>query len=199
MPSLCERLFDAVVTNWPLVLVGIGGTWAALRTLRAIERQIEVQIRSERAWILADPGNIPDDFEPRSDRITFLEVRPHIKNYGKTPAQITRFGISDDKISPAGKLQAEPNYKYEQHVDIVLPQDQTIQPLKIMIPQTEFIAVRQGDPILYIYGFIDYVDFGDKPRKSRFCFVYNVPSGFTSLKRGFYIPGNVPEAYTKCT
>jgi len=197
--SLCKRLFDALVTNWPLVVVGIGGIWAALRTLAAIKRQIEIQISGERAWVLVDPGIIPDDFEPRPDRIAFLEVRPIIKNYGKTPAQITRVGISDERIPAAGQLQPEPKYKYEQSVDIILPPDQPIQPMKIMIPQTDFIDVRQGDPILYVYGFIEYADFGDKPRKSRFCFVYNVPSGFTSFKRGFYIAGNAPAAYTKCT
>ena len=71
--------------------------------------------------------------------------------------------------------------------------------MRILIPEADFIDVRQGDPTLYVYGFIDYIDLGDKPRKSKFCFVDNVPSGFTSFKRGFYIPGNVPSAYTECT
>lgn len=197
--SLCERLIDALVTNWPLVIVGIGGIWAALRTLGTIQRQIEIQISGERAWVLVDPGNIPDDFEPRPDRVAFLEVRPIIRNYGKTPAHITRVGISEDRVPATGKLQPEPKYKHEQSVDIMLPPDLPIQPLRILIPQANFIDVRQGDPTLYVYGFIDYIDLGDKPRKSKFCFVYNVPSGFTSFKRGFYIPGNVPSAYTECT
>ncbi len=197
--SLCKALFDALITNWPLILVGIGGIWAALRTLGTIKRQIEIQISGERSWVLVDPGNIPDDFEPVPDRVAFLEVRPIIKNYGKTPAHITRVGISEDKVPATGKLQPEPQYKYEQSVDIMLPPDLPIQPLRILIPQADFIDVRQGDPTLYVYGFIDYIDLGDKPRKSKFCFVYNVPSGFTSFKRGFYIPGNAPAAYTECT
>lgn len=172
---------------------------AAKDTAESTKLSIEMMISSERAWVLADPGSIPDDFEPRPDRIAFLEVRPVIKNYGKTMTRITRAGISSDIVPSTGKLQPEPKYKYEQSVDIVLPPDVPIQALKIMIPQTDFIAARQGDTTLYVYGFIDYVDFGQKPRTSKFCFVYLVPSGFTSLKRGFYFSGDVPEAYTKCT
>jgi len=197
--NLSKRLFDALVANWPLVIVGIGGVFAALKTLRAIQRQIEIQISGERAWVLVDPGIIPDDFEPNPNRVAFLEVRPIIKNYGKTPAQITRVGISEEKVPAAGALQPEPKYKYEQSVDIVLPPDQPIQPLRIMIAQTDFIDVRQGDPVLYVHGFVDYLDLGGQERKTRFCFVYNVPSGFTSSNRGFYISGNAPAAYTKCT
>ncbi len=52
-------------SNWALVLVGVGGIWAALRTLRAIRRQarsmrrqttilrnnVNALIASERAWV----------------------------------------------------------------------------------------------------------------------------------------------------
>lgn len=100
---------------------------APLRTLGTIQRQIEIQISGERAWVLVDPGNIPDDFEPRPGRVAFLEVRPIIKNYGKTPAHITRVGISEDKVPAIGKLQPEPKYKHEQSVDIMLPPDLPIQ------------------------------------------------------------------------
>ncbi|MHB8485996.1 MAG: hypothetical protein ACYDCM_09740 [Candidatus Acidiferrales bacterium] len=43
--GLWERLLDALIANWPLVLVGIGGIWAALATLRVIQRQIDLQDR----------------------------------------------------------------------------------------------------------------------------------------------------------
>lgn len=182
-----------------LVAVGVLQSLVLLTTAVIIYLQILTMIGSERAWILADTGIIPDDFEPDPNKVGFLEIRPVVTNYGKTPAQITRMAISEIKVPTDGILPPEPEHKNEQAVNIVLPPDTPIQPLRILIDQKDFIRLREGNPVLYIYGFIDYIDFGKKSRTSRFCFVYNVPSGFVTSKRGFYIPANVPEAYTKCT
>lgn len=196
---LRKRFVDALIASWPLVVIGIPGILAALRTLNAIKRQTEILIDSERAWILADPGIINDDFEPDASRVEFFELAPPLKNYGKTPARIVEFAINACQVSTPDKLPPEPEYRNTQTVDIMLPPDLPIQPLHIMIEQSDFINIRQGNPTLYVYGFIKYVDFGGEPRESRFCFVYYVPSGFTSVKRGFYIPPDAPLTYTRNT
>jgi hypothetical protein len=43
--DLCHQLVVAIVSNWPLILVGIGGVIAALRTLSAIQRQADIYQR----------------------------------------------------------------------------------------------------------------------------------------------------------
>jgi hypothetical protein len=43
--DLCRQLVSAVVSNWPLILVGIGGVVAALKTLSAIQRQADIYQR----------------------------------------------------------------------------------------------------------------------------------------------------------
>jgi hypothetical protein len=195
---VCSTFALALVAALTLVVIAYQAKKTA-DAAEATEKNVEAVLNSSRAWILVDPGVIPDDFEPDPNLIAFLEIRPIIKNYGKTPAKITRMGISQVNLPTNDKLPPEPTDQHVQSADIVLPPDLPIQPLKLMIAQTDFIEVRRGDPLLYVHGFVDYVDLGDRPRTSRFCFIYNVPSGFTSLKRGFYIPGNVPPAYTKCT
>ena len=82
---------------------------------------------------------------------------------------------------------------------MIVPPNAAFQPLHVSIPLDKFVEIRNGESILYVYGFIDYIDFAEKPRQSRFCFEYHVPHGFDPQPRGFYISVNVPIAYVKCT
>jgi hypothetical protein len=54
LESIWNRLLDALISNWPLVAIGIPGIWAALRTLGAIQRQADAMVNSERAWLVAE-------------------------------------------------------------------------------------------------------------------------------------------------
>jgi hypothetical protein len=47
--SLYQRMCSALVANWPFVLVGIAGVWAALRTLSIIEEQTAATAQAARA------------------------------------------------------------------------------------------------------------------------------------------------------
>jgi len=49
--SLIMRLCDALIMNWPLVAIGVPGIWFALRTLKAIEGQTELQGIAFRQWL----------------------------------------------------------------------------------------------------------------------------------------------------
>ena len=54
-PHYLYRVFDAAnLPNILLMFVGIGGTWAALRTLKALEKQVAAQVNTERAWMEVD-------------------------------------------------------------------------------------------------------------------------------------------------
>jgi hypothetical protein len=70
-------------SNWALAVIGVFGTWAALRTLRAIEWQTKVLVESQRpkltASALADPSKTLADIAAR-------RVLLGLENKGMTPA-----------------------------------------------------------------------------------------------------------------
>jgi hypothetical protein len=109
-----HRLFDA--PNLPsvlLVLVGIGGVWAALRTLTAIEKQVDAMVNSERAWMQVDLGLGPnpaviENTSGAGPVFTFITVSVKWLNVGRTPAWInlTQIGlmILPDEINAPASL-----------------------------------------------------------------------------------------------
>jgi len=159
-------------------------------------------LNSERAWILVDTGEIPDNFEPNQNSVEILDVRPVVRNSGRTPGWITHGFIRYYPVPAGGRLAPEPDYRggmAEVEVNIVLAPNGLIQPLHVAIPWSAFVAIRQGNPTLYVYGFVDYTDIANQQRQSRFCFIYHVPGGFDPQARGFYSAVDAPVAYTRCT
>jgi hypothetical protein len=167
--------------------------------LRALRKQGNAFLNSERALVLVETGDIPDNFIPDPNSHEVLGIMPVFRNYGKTPARIIRISIRSHKVPRPEALPAKPKYKNATSFNITLPPDLPIQPINLEIPLSDFIEIRKGNPVLYIYGFVDYVDFGKTERKSSFCFIYYVPSGKVSMERGFAVPASIPEAYTDCT
>ena len=106
---LCIRLWNALISNWPLVAIGIPGIWLTVRTLRAIEKQADAMINSERAWIVAELvpmcaqfGNLwhrraGSGWATMSAEETFrgdhLKHKMRFTNMGRTPAHILSFKI----------------------------------------------------------------------------------------------------------
>jgi hypothetical protein len=203
-------------SNWALVLIGGLGVLAAYGTLRKIERQTKATevaakgamesgaafIEAERAWIMAETGNISDDFEPDPTRLEIFEIRPVIANRGRTTGRIVRGCIAQVQPKSARELPPEPDYSGEMgnaQVDFVLAPGGAAQPLQVKLSAWDFLPLRRGERKLYIYGFVRYLVMGEHERETRFCFEYYVPGGFTSQPRGFYQAIDVPPAYTRCT
>jgi hypothetical protein len=135
-----EWFWQPLRLNWPLVLVGIGAIWAALRTLDAIKRQADIMagqtkdtaiaaqaakasadalIASERAWVMVDLEKVPgqgaiiDGTRGDGSHYTSASVRCICSNQGKTPAQIVEKRICLF-ITMIGKaLPQEPNLDIE--------------------------------------------------------------------------------------
>lgn len=118
-PHYLYRVFDAPnLPNILLVFVGIGGVWAALRTLKTIEKQVDAQVNAERAWMEVDIklGPSPSVTEVTSgQRPTETAVSLSVKwmNVGRTPAWITLTQISmimlpDETEAP--KVLPKPGY-----------------------------------------------------------------------------------------
>jgi hypothetical protein len=192
--------------DWWLVLVAaITGAlifWQAWETRTAAEAallQAKHLANSERAWIMANPGVIPDDFEPNPSIVQIMEVYPPITNCGKTMGRIIEGSIKTHAVVHSSELPPEPQYDDILEFNIFIPQETTVQPLRTPIRLGDFIDYRGKRSILYIYGRIIYLDFAEKRRETRFCFEYVVPGGFSGMKRGFYHSVSAPRSYTECT
>lgn len=118
-PHYLYRVFDAPnLPNILLVIVGIGGVVAALRTLRAIEKQVDAQVNTERAWMEVDielgpSPSVTEVTSGQSPTETVVSVAVKWKNVGRTPAwinltQISMMMLPDETHSP--KVLPAPGY-----------------------------------------------------------------------------------------
>lgn len=195
------NLTIAVATIF-LAVYAVLQTSVAKTAADAAQKNAQAVIDSERAWILADIGKLPD-FDPKPDEVAVLWIFPTIKNYGRTPARIKRVaGIV--KLVPSGQqLPSLPEYilgqGFDMQIDLVLPPNSQIQPRLTISPQ-ELVEVRDGKVSLFVHGFIEYLDgVSTEPRKSAYCFGYVIQSGFSPAETGFYPYLSAPAAYTECT
>lgn len=118
-PRYLYRVFDAPnLANILLVFVGIGGVWAALRTLTTIEKQVEAQVNAERAWMEVDielgpSPSVTEVTEGQQPTVTVVSVAVEWKNVGRTPAwinltQISMMMLRDETKAP--KVLPEPGF-----------------------------------------------------------------------------------------
>jgi hypothetical protein len=129
MPSTLITIppwWDVTWATWVLVGVGIGGTIAAVRTLRSIEKQtvalqqsVGIAINSERAWVMVDlekaPGGgfVATGTGAESGGAVHHSTRSRIRcvrsNQGKTPARIVEKRACLILTAPDTPLPKEPN------------------------------------------------------------------------------------------
>ncbi|MGD0099035.1 MAG: hypothetical protein ABSC60_01665 [Acidobacteriota bacterium] len=189
--SLLEQLFEALVANWPLVVIGLLGTWAALRTLKAIQVQARIMkkqtkaaedaakaakenteflINSERGWMVASNPSIGN----RGNLIYSCRV----KNIGKTPCKIVEMGAQFRKIDSIKQIPPIPEYGDTMLFNqiVVAPNDSIPTMDAELLPPLlagEFNAINSGKLFIYRYGFVKYLDIFDKDgnniREARFC------------------------------
>jgi hypothetical protein len=79
--------FTAITTGL-LVLVGIGGTLAAVRTIKAIEKQVQSQIDADRAWLMVEARFDPTLGVALHTGGISAEIELVISNAGPTPAWV---------------------------------------------------------------------------------------------------------------
>jgi hypothetical protein len=201
-----------IISSIVLAVVGLIGIVVAICTLAVIRRQTDATekaanaaelnaqalISSERAWVLVEIGTLPD-FKPDPNRVQILWIMPTITNGGKTTARIMKIFARQQAIAKGENLPPEPEYQGQQNIDFILPPNKPIQTVGVGISGEDYIRARDGASVLYIYGFIDYLDIGETERQTRFCFIFRIPSGFDPLPIGFYPAVNAPAAYTKAT
>jgi hypothetical protein len=192
--------------NIGLFLVGIVGIAVAIRTLKnldrqtaAIEKQGNALVNSERAWVLVEIGTLPDFSAVRPDTAALLYIMPKIQNFGRTTARIMKICMRQLQVPRPDDLPLEPEYRGELSFDFVLPPNKPIQTMGVPITPQEYVEMREGKTVLYIFGYVSYVDIGSTERVTRFCLIYVAPSGFNPIEPGFYPAINAPASYTKIT
>lgn len=153
-----------------LVVVGIGGVWAALKTLSAIERQAETMDHAlrvdQRAWMGIANIKIKQFLEPKSDFIVEIEA---IKT-GKTPALRVVF---HNRLQALVAAQ-QPNRTFGERNGhgTVMPDFKQIISIGENHPVSAetFEQVRDGVRTMYLHGRIEYQDIFGKPHWTNWCF-----------------------------
>jgi hypothetical protein len=171
----------------------------------AANKNAEVLINSERAWVFAEIGQLPGNFVPSPNQVQIVNLPITFRNLGKSPGRITKLSARAYQLETSASLPAEPEYRQIGTVDILLPpntatpQGLAMQAVSVRLAGSDFIAIQNGDEQLYVYGFIDYLDLGEKRRETHFCWRYHIPHGFDALSTGFHIMADIPPAYLQCT
>jgi hypothetical protein len=209
-----------------LVIVGWGGVRAAVRTLAAIERQVTLMerqtvvlegqtrtneasvaalINSERAWVVVSkvwPPNLMWESHDLPGRYNTFDF--DIQNVGRTVARLTAFRSTSRVLQ---RSEAPPIPEYTTNPDELTPiqgrimaPGETIDHLRIVVLESfdfeKFNSLQRGELIMWIYGYIEYVDLADRTHRNQFCYRYvNPMEGPLPTK---YIPAG-PKGYNTHT
>ena len=161
----------------------------------ASNKSVEALINSERAWILAEVG----ESEVPKDAVRIVWITPIVTNRGKTPGRITRTSIRSRFIPTPGLLPEQPDYANPIDACFTLAPTVAVRPMKTTMPAQEMLDSREGKGSLYIFGYLDYLDFGGTERKSRFAFRYYATAVEGDVgPPGFYVSSDMPPVYNEC-
>jgi hypothetical protein len=161
----CKVAIKAVVSNWPLIIIYIVGTCAAIKTFRAFVIQIKEMNRqtvamrtaaeaalqsaeavrnSERAWILIERTS-PQNRDIRGDSIPAFGLR--FKVFGKTPAKIIEAAFSYTTIAATAErpnrrpdLPSPPQYSNPVNSETMPELGSVLPPLR----RFDFLVVYDG-------------------------------------------------------
>jgi hypothetical protein len=206
MAYIAATIAIALVT---LVLAGIARTQA-----QTAKKSADAIVNAERAWVTASPVELkpPLIYIPTAGDAPTPQARNvfavYIKNFGKTPARISRSALVYEKIPSFDRLPTAPNYKNVTVHEgwIFVPGGEPFGHLAFLSPDSiltepEAQAVANKETLLYAYGFVEYrcvFDCAECPHESRFGYVYNFPQGGEPQMLKGFKPGG-PEAYNRVT
>lgn len=189
---------DWAYVLFSFLLVVVGGL-----QLRILRENANALLNSERARLLVTIGPLPA-FTIDPNKVQIMWLHPTVQNHGKTPATITKMRLRAHQVSSVDGLPEEPIYDIAGNREIrrfdgetLFPPNVTVSPLSAGVDARDFVPIRQGTSILYLYGIVEYRDIAKRAFYTRFCFLYHVPSGFNPIPEGFVYGG--PSAYNKAT
>jgi hypothetical protein len=197
------------------VLVALGGLVIIGIQTRHTARNADALVISERAWVQVEFITNKTHYALSNslhDPRTYIYVWPMIRNYGKTPAQVSKIVIrthqlpktSDPHIPP--RLPDAPLYDAPQTItqiaDYLVPPNLGINPIPVPIAVADIPAIYSRDVFLYLYGYAEYDRIGGKDKaRTKFCYLYWVPYGHgdPQFEEEFILSAIVPRAYIEAT
>jgi hypothetical protein len=180
----CHLFNAANLPSMLLVLIGAGGTFAALRTLRAIESQTGVLIEGQRPRIVATAyGDLLDTLaDPDAPRITLRVV-----NKSSTPATDYRYESWIEVLTPPFEDFTVAADHFSSDVKSVLYPDtpQSINvPIRGGITPEDFREVRKLRKIVCVRLYVEYADPFIANRRCYANFGFEIlPKGLGFLKK----------------
>jgi hypothetical protein len=198
-----ESLWKPLRDNWPLVVVGVLGIWAALGTLKVIERQADAMMDADCAMFLVLWENFIH-INPNSNGVSGHYFRWTFQNVGKTPGFIKQFGCRFIPIRNLGDLPPEPKYlnpvDADSEVEPVIPgksyERLIYAALETDLPHQEMEEkYRTKNCLLYAYGFVKYWDMYGRVQETRFGAMFECGPIFSSYDDKFRLAG--PKSYNR--
>jgi hypothetical protein len=192
---LCQHLLDALVANWPLVVIGVPGIWIGVRTLKIIQKQTKAAVEAaDAASFAALAAKVNADAIINSERAwVFAKMKKQAKlsftleftNHGKTPAEVIDIKQREtwtELMHPDKReLPVPPNYGLETKFvqpRIIVPGDFFIYDstnLTSVLPEEIYAQLKTSRKRYFIYGRVQYRDLIDrtKMRETGFCYFWS--------------------------
>jgi hypothetical protein len=176
--ALNRRITDATDTiayfNKILAAVAVLQFLALIFQAWMLRRTINTSRSSERAYVTMSheaPGVVFD-----TEGLSSLTIK--IKNYGRTPAKVTDTLLKPVILPPSEKLPPKPNYIREKE-NLESPKAFLVRDDYFIVTEyfdtKEQLAIQEGPAILYLIGYVDYVDAFDRRHRGGYARKY-VPS-----------------------
>lgn len=220
-----QEWWNPVVANWPVIVIGVLGTSAALRTLRVIRRQTDALVEGQRGWIVMDTLGEPTLSDDVQEKPVGMPMQTpllvfNLRTVGSTTVKITGTGVrfhltrpKDGGLNPEPWLPEEPDYKIDAGI---LPQagfvkapNEGMQIAKALedghLSPDQLVSIQSQKLFVCAYGFVTYTDAFERSHETRFCYVYRVSylcmisdtTGKNVFPSRFILGG--PEAYNRYT
>jgi len=139
---------------------------------KASKRQIDSTQTIERAYVKMShrkPGAVfieqveEDKIKGYKIKQIFCRVTFEIKNFGSTPARITKtyariIIVGKDEIPPPSPDYREGGNRVAIGESFIVRQEDFSVPIESHIPDAVFQRLRSGEQKLYVFGYVDYVD-----------------------------------------
>jgi hypothetical protein len=180
-----------------LMYAGFAGLqWWAIRNQAKISRE-NITIL-ERPWILVKMRGFVSPTinveyivklpEPGS---TEIEIEYSVVNFGKSVAWVTAHWADAKRFDGIEDFLKTPPPYLSKGASIFTESESMFTPgesrwVRIKIPAFHFLALAQRAMFLYVYGIITYRDLWDGTHKTRFSFLFHVPTEWDQNPEGFY-------------
>jgi hypothetical protein len=206
--SLCEHLLNALVSNWPLVAIGIPGVWLALRTLKAIERQADLThteiALSHRPWVAVDVKVASPLIFDQRGAVLMLAVT--MKNVGHSVAQNvslwTDFAVGGvhewtQRQKELCNIMKQPQNENSDYGWLLFPDQTTVESRPLIARPDDINKALETGPWkdsgsigLHLVGCVDYQPSFDlrKHHQTKFVYLLGVVDLNTNTIMGIFDP-----------